>query len=543
MPDDGTRGHDTESNVQGATSHDETTPDPDSTSDQSQAVRDIVKGAGVIYIGLVIEIVIAFLAQLLAARYLSISDFGGVTTGVALLNVGAILGTLGLGEGLTRYLPRLDEREQRAISLIAVGIVLPLSLLVGAAVYLNASLIAGRIFGDSNVVVSIRIFGAAIPFAGLLTLMIGGIRGRGRSRYQVYVENLARPLVRFGLVVVAVAFGLAQAGFALAYSIPYVVAGVAATGLFLKALPAIQRGLEVDRQRFRELGRELLSYSLPFTVSGTTGFLYRNVDIFLVLYFLDSGAVGIYGVAYAAARLMLMFSTAMNYLGTPVASALDKDESISDAVDVYRPVLRWLLLASLPALMPLLVFPESFISSVYRPRYAQGASALAILALGFAVHNVLSAHGSLLRSAGYSRPLAVNSALAAATNVGLNLLLIPEYGVAGAAVATVVAYLLMDLLLLVEMLYFTGETPLAREHLAPLALAAPLYAVMWYLAPSVPGTFPWLVGVTGLFGLVYWGLALVTVGLSPMDVMILRSAQEKYELDWSLLERFIRQFS
>jgi O-antigen/teichoic acid export membrane protein len=193
--------------------------------------------------------------------------------------------------------------------------------------------------------------------------------------------------------------------------------------------------------------------------------------------------------------------------------------------------------------MPLLVFPEAFISSVYRPRYAAGGTALAVLALGFAVHNVLSANGSLLTSAGHSRTLAVNSAVGAVANVALNIFLIPKYGVTGAAVATVAAYLLMDLMTAVEMVYYTGSNPLSWTHLGPVLTAVPLYGVTWYLAPAVPGTFLWLVGVTGLFGLVYWTLVLVTVGLSETDVMILRSAQEKYDLEYPLLDRFIRQFS
>jgi len=517
--------------------------DGESGRGKRQAVRDIVKGAGVVYGGLVIEIVIAFLAQLLAARFLSISDFGGVTTGTAVVNLGVILGTLGLSQGLVRYLPRLEEDEQRVISLVATAIVAPFSIVLGGLVFLNAGFIASDIFGDPTVTVSLRIFGAAIPFGAVLTLMIGGIRGRERSRYQVYVENLVRPLTRFGLVIVAVLLGLAQAGFALAYAVPYVVGSAVATALFFRALPDLRAGLAIPRSRTRELVRELLQYSLPFTISGATGFIYRNSDIFLILFLIDSGAVGVYGVAYAAARLLLMFSTAMNYLGTPVASALDKEDTIGDAVEVYRPVLRWLLLVSLPALLPLVIFPSSFIGSVYRPAYAAGGSALAILAAGFAVHNVFSAHGSLLRSAGYSRPIALNSVLGAVTNVGLNLLLIPEFGVTGAAVATVVSYLLMDALLFGEMLYFTGETPISSDLVAPVVLAVPVYVLVWYVSPSVPGTFLWLVGVTGLAGLGYWVLVLFTVGLRPIDVMILRSAQEQYGLEYDLLEKFIRQFS
>jgi O-antigen/teichoic acid export membrane protein len=60
------------------------------TVDQDQAIRDVVKGAGVVYGGLLVEVVIAFVAQVIAARYLSVSGFGGLTTGTSLVNIGAV---------------------------------------------------------------------------------------------------------------------------------------------------------------------------------------------------------------------------------------------------------------------------------------------------------------------------------------------------------------------------------------------------------------------------------------------------------------------
>lgn len=61
-------------------------------SNSNQAIRDVVKGASVVYVGLFLELLIAFVAQVLAARYLSVSSFGGLTTGTALLNIGEIGG-------------------------------------------------------------------------------------------------------------------------------------------------------------------------------------------------------------------------------------------------------------------------------------------------------------------------------------------------------------------------------------------------------------------------------------------------------------------
>jgi O-antigen/teichoic acid export membrane protein len=59
----------------------------------------------------------------------------------------------------------------------AVAVSLANSLFIGGLVTLGAPLIATEIFGDPSVTVSIRIFGAAIPFSALLNVGIGGIRG------------------------------------------------------------------------------------------------------------------------------------------------------------------------------------------------------------------------------------------------------------------------------------------------------------------------------------------------------------------------------
>lgn len=507
----------------------------------NQALRDLFKGASIVYVGLVVEIGIAFLAQLIAARYLSLSGFGGVTTGAALVNLGSILGTLGLSQGLTRYFPRLTEAEKRTLLRIAYAVVVPVSLALSVAIVLNAETIASGVFGDGSVAVSIRIFGAAIPFSAVMTLSVGGIRGQERSAYRVVVKNFLHPLSRLVLVIAATAYGLDQAGYAMAYAVPYAIAGVAGTVLLVKTLPGVLGGAPTGTDA-RKLTREVLDYSLPFTVTSASGYIYRNADIFLLLYFLDSSAVGVYGVAYAAARLILMFSTAMNFLGTPVASELEKEGGWADSVSMYESTLRWLLLASVPALMPLVVFPAEFISELYRPEYAAGALALTILACGFAVHNVFTSFGSVLRAGGKSRPLAFNSILGAALNIGLNLYLIPRYGVTGAAIATFAAYGFMDFLRLFELKYYAGTTPLSRRQLPPILLGLPSFGAVWFVRDSIPAGFHWLVVTTILFGLAYWCLVVVVAGLEPEDVMLVESAVEKYDLSIGLLEPLIDRF-
>lgn len=511
------------------------------SQDRDQALRDIMKGAGVVYAGLVIEMAVAFLAQLLAARHLSVSNFGGITTGVALLNLGGILGSLGLGRGLTRYLPRFDEADQRRLSQVAYLITIPNAIILAAVVALNAEFIATEVFGDATVTPSLRIFGAAIPFASILSVSIGGIRGRKVPIYRVYIENLLRPLTRFGLVAAAVAYGLGQAGVALAYAIPYALGAVLALYLFSRTI----KGVFSPRQFDIDIGlsRDLMNYSLPFVVSRSTGFIYRSVDVFLLLYFLGSDAVGIYGVAYAVAKLMLMFSTAFNFLGAPVASELEAKESLSEVLSVQYSILRWLVIASVPLLVPFTFFASDFIGVVYRPEYSAGGSALAILTVGFAIHNVLSAQSNLLEALGNSREIALNSTVGAVVNVGLNLYMIPRYGVLGAAIATVAAYLAMDSMILGELYLHTGELALSTRVFTPIVVALPLLAATGWLSPYVPGTILWIGLVSATFGLVFVCSIVAILGFDEDEVMLIRSAQERFGLEYRAIDVVIDRFS
>lgn len=505
-----------------------------------QAIRDVVKGASIVYFGLILEVVIAFLAQVLAARYLTLTDFGGLTTGIAILDIGAVVATLGLGEGLTRYLPREDEEDKRSIAWLAFFVPLVLSIAIGAALVFNAGFIASQVFGDPAVETSIQIFGAAIPFASLLLVAVGGIRGQKRPVYRIYVENLTRPLVRFGLVILAVLYGLGQAGFAGAYTVPYVASSILAVYLFTRTLPEVISWPRID---WRLAGR-VLRYSVPFVATGMASFIYRSIDIFMVLYFLDSSSVGTYGVAYAAGRLMLTFSSAMNFLGAPIASELDIGTK-SKSWHVHNSMVRWLLIVSVPAAIPLVFFPEEFITFLYRPRYASGSAALAVLAIGFLIHNVSSAHGNVLRALGNSRELAINNVFAAVLNVVLNLVLIPRYGILGAAIATVSSYLLIDAMMTVELYYHTGQNPFSDTVMYPGLIAIPLLLVARIAAPRLPSTFPWIVVFTVAFALVYLASIVVILGLTSQEVMIIRSALERYGIDLGpmndLIDRFARE--
>jgi Membrane protein involved in the export of O-antigen and teichoic acid len=512
--------------------------DTDDSMTEDDAVRNVLRGAGVVYVGLLLEMFLAFLAQRFAAVYLSLESFGNLLSGTAVLDVGATLAGLGLASGLVRYLPRVDNPTKRVLAEYTVAISVVSSLVVSGLLYTTAEFVATVVFDAPSFATSFRVFAVVIPFAVLLELGVGGVRGQKVSRYRVYVKNITQPGTRFVLVMIAVVVGAEELGFLAGYAGAFVLPAVLAVMLFWRTLPS-----ERDHETARELLPEFFEYSLPFTVSQLASFLYRSVDVFLLLYFVGSESVAAYGVAYALAQLVGAFSTAFSYLSGPISSQLENDDRIDEALSVQRTVARWLVIVSVGATVPMVVYAADFIRLVYRPAYAVAGPALAVLAVGFGLKNVLLTHGSIIDALGRSKLAAVNTTAAGVTNLAVNLVLIPRYGALGAGIATTVSFAVLGLLPTLEVQYLTGETALSRETLGPALLAVPVTAAAVPVMLAVPRTLFYTLGTSALFAGIYAVSVVVVVGFSETDVMVIRSVESEYDVSLGPLDAVVRRFS
>jgi O-antigen/teichoic acid export membrane protein len=79
---------------------------------------------------------------------------------------------------------------------------------------------------------------------------------------------------------------------------------------------------------------------------------------------------------------------------------------------------------------------EQIIKTLFGAEYIAGATALSILVFGFMVYGAVGPAGAILRSYGRTKTVMWTNYLGAVINLGLNFLLIPIYGVNGAAIAT-----------------------------------------------------------------------------------------------------------
>lgn len=170
--------------------------------------------------------------------------------------------------------------------------------------------------------------------------------------------------------------------------------------------------------------------------------LLFRLDIYLVKYFLESAAVGYYFIAVIGAEILLTAPVIAGQLIMPKASA---QEETSHRLSAQLNRMSIIYSAVLGAL--LLLFGKFFIVILFGSDFIQTYHALILLLPGIMATNANSILSNYIGGKeGYPWIMFFSISVALIINVILNLLLIPRYGINGAAVATTIAYLVLALI-------------------------------------------------------------------------------------------------
>lgn len=489
--------------------------------------RKLVKGSGLVFVGLVFELGFSFFSQLVIARFFGRADYGAISLGITILGFSTTVALLGLNKGIGRNLPMFEEpSERRGVLVSAFQISLPLGILIGSGIFLTAPLLAARVFGDESITIVLRIFGLAVPIAVAMRLIIGAVQGVQLSRGKVLIRNIAMPVTRFGGVLVVFIFGFGVVGLAVAYSLAYAVAMI--VGLyFVYNYTSLFNDVKPKRMH-----QKLVSFSAPLVVSATMTKVLSDIDSMLLGVYATTGDIGVYNVVYPLAALMSIPMNALGFLFLPIISELYEKKAVNEMNRMYKVVTKWTVLATAPLLFGMVFFSESVIGVTFGTEYLEGGLALTVLSIGFFLPLVAGPNSNVLTSVGATRYIMYIDTATAALNVVLNIVLIPRYTFLGAAAATAVSYLFMNVLYTGQVYRETGAHPLNRSIVVPSVVSVLFASVVYLLVSRTTTVTP---GVAILAGVVitlgHGVIVLAFGGIEKEEIMLVLSFEERFGID------------
>lgn len=388
----------------------------------------IVDNMGWLLFDKVLRMGVGLLVGVWIARYLGPEQFGLFSYASAFVGMFGAVAGLGLQSIVVRDVVRDPLCKEETLGTAAV-----LQMVGGLLAY---GCVMGTIFGlrpdDTLAKLLVAILGSVMLFK-FSEVAVYWFESQVLSKYIVWAQNgcfLVFAAIKVGLIVSnapLMAFAWTSAAEALV---------VAVLILFMLGL----RGPSLKKLRFSLLrAKTLLVDSWPLLLSSMAIMVYMKIDLIMLGQMLGDDAVGIYSAAVRISEVWYfipMIIVASVFPAILEAKKRDETQYLQRLQRLYD-LMVWL---SVAIALPMTFISTPIVVTLFGPAYAESGAVLAIhiwasvfVFLGVASSQWLVAENRQILS--FQRTL-----LGALVNVILNLVLIPDFGPIGAAVATVVAY-------------------------------------------------------------------------------------------------------
>ena len=205
-----------------------------------------------------------------------------------------------------------------------------------------------------------------------------------------------------------------------------------------------------------------LAFAVPCYGANLAQFLNYKLDVFVVGFFAGAASVGRYTLAVSLGQLLwLMSNSVASVLLPKIAASTDEGGSIRHTALVTRLSLWATALCGLA----LAVLATQAIPLLYGEAFRPSIMALIWLLPGIVVFSVANVLAAYIAGIGKPRLNLIVSGVSLIVTIGLDLALIPNLNIVGAAIASTVSYSLSALLLIVFFIRETGAS--VREVLLP----------------------------------------------------------------------------
>jgi O-antigen/teichoic acid export membrane protein len=447
-------------------------------------------------VGLAASALFQFLVVIIVARGLGVTGTGAFFEAVALFTIFSNVGELGADAGLVRTVPRYRAlgrtHDLRTTLNIALLPILVLGLVMGLLIFYFAPQLS-RVFmhgiEQQEGISYIRALALFLPIASACTVVLSGTRGFGTMVPYVSVQNIGVQGGRCLLVFVAVAVGLSGRWIALGWIAPQVLGFVAAVLLLMMLLKSAERTDAEPRSEprpWRSLASEFWRFSAARGVAAVFGITIGWLDVLLVGALRSTASAGVYATVSRFSLIGALILDAVGMAVAPQIAALIANKRSGDAESVYQLSTWWLIALTWPFYITLAIFGPLLLN-IFGGGFGRGSTALLILALAQLVNlgtgNVLI----VLLMAGKSSWNLINSAVAVGLNIGLNLILIPRWGINGAAIAWAASIVCTNVAALLEVRFLLHLRPFGRGYLVVAGAAGLCYGIAGLLIRSVWG--------------------------------------------------------
>ena len=398
--------------------------------------KTLVKTSSVYGLGAVGGSILGFFLLPIYTRFLSPSDFGILETLITITSILTIFLIFGMDGSFFRFsFDSQDVAHKKQVVATTTMFLSILGLVVTLALLTNSAAINRVIFGGEDYTFLLQL---TFVFAAMTAVL----------KIPMSIFRIRREPAKYAIVAIFHIFLTASLCIFLIVGLGRGVQGkVEGMTIAIAIILAIAYCLTRKHISFRpsaSLLKRMLKYAIPLIPTGLSLWILSLSDRLFLLHFADTTELGLYAIGMRFAMMITLVIGAFGLGWGEFAFSLLRQDNRNQ---IYSRTLTYFVFVTGVILLGLSLFAEELVSLMTTPEFLKASTVIPILGLAMifnGCHTVLAIGLNITKKMGAIFPV---TAISAVLNLILNYLLIPQYGMMGAAVATLISYLLMAVLM------------------------------------------------------------------------------------------------
>lgn len=424
------------------------------------SLRRAARGSVLNLLGAAVAAVATFAMAVAITRLSSPAEAGLFFSATSLFLIAINLGRLGTNTGLVYFISGARGRGEtgtaRPYLRLAVGPVAVVAIAMSILLLLGAEALATWLSPENaqSFAQNLRLMAVLVPLAAVANLATAGTQGLGTMKVFSIVDQMLLPLTQLVLVTVVLVSGrawLTPTGWALAYVPTALVAWLWWRRLVERVDPPGRTVAPTSAKRF-------WGFTAPRALANVSQIVMQRLDIVLVGALGSLTAAAVYAAATRFLVLGQMAGRAISLSIQPLLGSALARADLADARRLYQTCTAWLVMGTWPLYLLLINFAPQVLA-IFGDDYRAGSPALILLCAAMLLATACGTVDIVLNMAGRSMWNLMNSLIALAVFVSLDLWLIPRIGFMGAAIGWAAAIVVANILPLLQILQRPGLHP------------------------------------------------------------------------------------
>jgi len=450
--------------------------------------KTLAKGTAWILIATLIIKFLAFIYYIILARTVSQEEIGQFFFVLSVVGIISLFSDLGLGSSaIVRFVPFYAGQEKfnyvKKVLKISVSAGTIFSTMCAIFLILFAGNIA-NFFNKPYLMPLFQIMASYFLIINFYSLAINFLQGRKLMKFVSYMQSIQEIFKVILTVIFLFFFGFTAHSIAFGFILSFLFAAFFGWFWTLREYKSLPKTNEIAK--FIPLLKQMVLFGLTMVLISSMGIINSYTDRIMLGYFFPGTEsdmmIGIYTMAIAFSSVISIFVGAIASIFYPVITELWAKKNMKEMQKTTTTVIRWILISSIPMLLVMLIFPIQILTIVYGENYAEGWLVLIIASIYIFISFLSLPTQYILAAMNRLDVTQKIIAVGAITNVVLNFIFIPLYGINGAAFTTLVATIIMTFLFLRTSK--TTNIKFPKDIYKPL-IAGILSAIILYMVASL----------------------------------------------------------